>query len=361
MKSNVPGFSLLEMLLAMSLSALVLLFFMRSSWHLLKLARQTEQVAEYDLRIERSLGQIEHDLYGICAPAIHQESRNGKNNTEKTHQLPLFKAIADDEKIMSTHFKVEGTALRAPLFKRMEFFSTTALAEFGGSSQRLVRIIYELERIKTAHVGEEDRFQLIRTEQTTLIEQKKKDSSRAEEETPINKQIVLTNIRECFVDYLFTDTTVEGSVIASTSFSLNPPDESDGKSTKEKATEENKAVETKKQLPNKIQLRFARLSDDGKTVATYELIIPIISSIDSTDLTTTNSTKQPTTPVVNQSAPLPASATPSPTPQSLQEALTTVLEQPAPENGTALQEPTSRSPAERFGLPRREDFNAMPR
>jgi hypothetical protein len=220
------GFSLIETLLALGLSSFIMFGLMQAYQTLVKFIGNAREISHMNQRIALLTNLIERDLSSACMPLLHRviESNKAKgisdDQSEEKPQTPeQDKQISEDEKkkqeekwreerkkyffaeIDDADFhKFKGK--KVELLKACSFITTNALELYGESSQRFVRVRYELIRDKKSKGVLS--YTLVRKQTTDISNMKMKISEvdpTANLNNPIALHEVMHGVKGLFIEF----------------------------------------------------------------------------------------------------------------------------------------------------------------
>jgi prepilin-type N-terminal cleavage/methylation domain-containing protein len=233
------AFTLLELLIAMSLSSFIILGLFQSYYSLMNCLERSRSMIITNRRVALVFNQIERDINCALIPQIYkeiepqkiknpkakdgpekEEDQKKKKEEEETQKDPktkkedeeqqkekdlelrksFFVGEADDSQLPT---KIDGKSVMP--FKNMTFVTTNALQVYGQRKKRIVRVKYALVKDKQKSKGGKECYNLERKE-TYNLENKNVSVNEFDYEQqkaePIQEHIIAENIKEMFVEYV---------------------------------------------------------------------------------------------------------------------------------------------------------------
>lgn len=295
MKKN-KAFTLLEVLIALSISSFIVLGMMQGFRNIQKILSRTQIILQLNKSVCLLFNQMERDFNTIIIPQLAEEEKPDKKTDKKEESTEEKVTVKKDKKKEIEFFigkfdedeEIEkiGDKKYKP-FKSTNFVNTNPLQIWGQKRIRLVRILYELIKDKKQSTREITTYNLYRKETIDLknvkFEQEETVSTKKQEYT-IRKHLVATNIKKMYLEYV-----------------MPKPQDSKDKTDISQLTEEEKQIksfswgktkETKNIVPEYVEIHITFWGNDLKTEETFSCMIPILSyptELDSTKTTTNNS------------------------------------------------------------------------
>jgi len=280
------SFTLIELLIAMSISGFIVLGMTQASSNIQKILIRIRGQLHVDKSVALFFNQIERDFQTAFIPpetALEPtDEEKKKEEQKKKTKKPPAKGKKEEPKTLffigeiyeDASRKIDGK--RYELFKRVSIVNTNPLQVWGQKRGRLVRVGYELLLNKEKGKPERESYDLVRRETRDL----RSEFFKAKEDVPkekaaffeIREQIVARNIKELFVEYI-----------------MPKPKEKEKKGKEEeeetlelfqwgKAPEVTKRLEpTKNVVPEKVELRVAFWNDEMTREKEFQCTIPILS------------------------------------------------------------------------------------
>ncbi|MFH1831718.1 MAG: prepilin-type N-terminal cleavage/methylation domain-containing protein [bacterium] len=297
---NKRSFTLIELLIAMSLSSFIVMGLMQSYHALMRYIDRSRGMMVTNRRACLLFNQIERDFTTAFIPEIHKKikSKNPKKPGEKeapedkedkeeqvdpNKQLSSKEQADVDAKKLEVRKKFflgvikEGDTVRInkkryELFKNVTFITTDALQVYGQKKVRIVRVMYELVVDKPKSKGDNICYKLFRRETSDLKNVKMKvDEFELDKQkiSSISSHVVAEGLKSMHIEYV----------------TLKQPDKKDGKqvSKENKEPEELRFFtwgdrpETKGVVPQRIELTVVFWSDDLSATQSFQVIIPVLS------------------------------------------------------------------------------------
>jgi hypothetical protein len=231
------AFTLLELLVALSLSTFVIMGLLQSQRTLMTYIDRCRNLISTNRKVCLLFNQLERDFMTAFIPTLHEEiepeektkqkgggggekkAASEKNKEKDKSKEPLSeteqkkKEEKENEKIRG-FFLGETVASADPIkiegqkfipFKSVTFINTNPLQIYGSKRVRFVRIKYELVKNKAMSKGEKTSYQLVRKE-TQEIENVKVDINEFDYEkqktNPIRTHIIADNVKNLFIEYV---------------------------------------------------------------------------------------------------------------------------------------------------------------
>lgn len=226
---NSRSFTLLELVLAISVSSIIITGMMQSVRNVQQILSRSRNLLHANKAACLFFNQIERDLNTAFIPESkvsseeNTQNKNKKKPTKKASQnkkkgssstgassskeVIFFIADADEEDQIKS--PLSGTKKYRP-FKKLSFVCTNPLQIWGQSRERIVRVGYELiENKEASKERKEPSYDLYRKE-TTDIENSEFNLEKASPSTrenpkkkqlPIRKHLVAENIKSMSIEY----------------------------------------------------------------------------------------------------------------------------------------------------------------
>lgn len=133
-KNNVPGFSLIEILIALAIGSFVMIMVFDTITSLQKSTQRYSELVTVDSQQERLYNQLQRDISGMVIPLF-----GFVPSPEKTPE--------EQKKEQQEYFAQYGLqcAIENDLIKNLTFVTTSILSVFGTTKPHLVRVQYTLE------------------------------------------------------------------------------------------------------------------------------------------------------------------------------------------------------------------------
>ena len=192
------AFTLIELIIAFSLSSFVILGMMQSYQNVVNFINNTGNLLFFNKRACLLIDQMEKDLSASFIPTLYEEQEKDK---KKAHRFFVAKSNEDD------FFKIEGE--RKKLFQSLSFITTNPLQIFEQQKVRLVRVGYKLEKDKAKSNQEKNVYNLFRYETYDInnVEFKEKEMLDITKDDRykyhINKILVGANVKNLFIKYFY--------------------------------------------------------------------------------------------------------------------------------------------------------------
>ena len=222
---NRAAFTLLETLLALALSGFIMAALMQAYQTLVKYIGNAREISTMNRRLATITQVIERDLSSACMPQLHEVIKSNKENAlssdeqeRKDEAEKNKKELSADEKKQRAEKKMaerkkyffaqiddadfhKFKGKKVELLKTCGFITTHALEFFGESSQRWVRVQYELIKDKKAKTPQ---YTLVRKQSNNIANLKMKisDVDAAENiANPITVHEVMRGIKGLFIEF----------------------------------------------------------------------------------------------------------------------------------------------------------------
>jgi hypothetical protein len=204
-----PGFTLIEMLLAFTLSAYIIWGLTRLYQTVVRQVAFTRSMGNTQRAVFLLLHQMRADLSAAFVPESlpRDDKEDSKADASATEQEKPVAGAAKEKEAAALKeqyknmflltaeenddvVKVEGT--RRHLVKQLSFVTTNPLHVYGQKRQRLVRVVYELVRDKKNSTRARDVYDLVRKELLDIMNYSGKDAEQS--------FVVAQNIKGFFVE-----------------------------------------------------------------------------------------------------------------------------------------------------------------
>ncbi|HBS48230.1 TPA: hypothetical protein DEO28_04055 [Candidatus Dependentiae bacterium] len=256
------GFSLLEILIAMSVAATFMSFIimsMRSSFRFVAIGDENIKINEQAFLL---INQMERDFSSVTIFSFDTTSTSTKEEkvTLDRKEAPnkFFQAQTQEDDTLNSLRKAKGK-----LFKTASFVSTSPLQNIEENKFYLVRVGYELKLNKTAGDREKHSYDLIRRET------KKLDNVLLKEADSIT--------RKSSKDFIYSDLVAKNIKEISLQFfkKLKKQDQKTGKSKKEiyKSFEWDGGEKTKDQIPDFLKYHIVFWSENKNKEFVFDGLI----------------------------------------------------------------------------------------
>jgi len=275
---NSLSFTILELLIALSLSSFVILGMLQGYRNISNYIDRTRRLMVVNRQVCLFFNQIERDLNASFIPFLHEEIKSTQEKADVGAQALKEKAAEKEKEEKKNYFvgqikegeEVKVGGRRREFFKSVNFITTNALRIYGQKRVRLVRVMYELVKDKQRSKGEKVCYNLFRRETTNLKNfQFKEEESVLEKnkKTSIKTHLIAENVKELFFEYITPQTEKE----------------------KEKeviAKEEKKRVrrfvwgdkdETRDVVPEQTEIFVTFWDDELERAYSFECLIPVFS------------------------------------------------------------------------------------
>ena len=290
-KNRRPSFTILELLIAMSLSSFVMMGLMQGYHSLVKYIERSREMMITNRRVCLMFNQIERDLMTAFIPEPHEEiipdsekaKHIGKPDKKKEDEK---KILSDKEKEKKKKEKLEEKSKfflgekdegefikvnnkRYERFKSLTFITTNALQVFGEKRRRFVRVRYELVHDKRKSKDGNLYFDLIRKETMDLKNEKMKIDQWAKdsEQIPIRQHVVAEGIKGMYLEYV----------------TIKKEEEKTLEKRRKKEVEEAREFAwgdkdyTKGVVPQRIELLVSFWNSEMTDSQSFQIIIPMLS------------------------------------------------------------------------------------
>lgn len=212
------GFSLLEVLIAMSMSAFILLGLLQSYRSLMKYISRTGAIMSMSRRGCLVLGQMERDFSTAFIPQDQDNDGKKLENpsavSPQNERLKEAPTVEKEKKLKrKTYFfalaeeggevkKVDDRKLMP--FKSVTFISTNPLQIFGQRKVRFVRVMYELVKNKERSLKGKISYDLVRKESGNIDDAKMKIDEfdyEKQKKSPIRSDVVAEDVKVIYCEY----------------------------------------------------------------------------------------------------------------------------------------------------------------
>lgn len=289
MKNNSPAFSLIELLIATTLSSFVILAMFQCYRNTDKFMNICRQIMSNDRKVCFFFNQIERDFTSVVMQPLvpdpkPSESDEKKDDTEAKKQAEDKEKKKKDEKEVNFYFlalpheteEFKVGSKKHKLLKSLNFVTTNALTVYGERRVRLVRVSYELELDKEKGKKGKMCYRLWRKETTNLKNKKLREEeqtvrTKAKRPEAIRRHLIADNIRELSLEFQTPrDEIVEGKPGRSTSKSSDNEEPY-------RSFEWGKEEETVKKIPQQINLYVTLWNSSLENTYPFACTMPIIS------------------------------------------------------------------------------------
>lgn len=290
-RNNRPSFTILELLIAMSLASFVMMGLMQGYQTLVRYIERSREMMITNRRVCLLFNQIERDLMTAFIPEPHEEII--PDSEQAKHRDKLAKKKEEEGKILSDKEKKkkeqekleekskfflgekdegEFTKLnkkRYERFKSLTFVTTNALQVYGEKRRRFVRVRYELVRDKKKSKGENVYFDLIRKETLDLknVKMKIDQWAKESEQIPIRQHVVAEGLKGLYLEYI----------------TIKKEEEKTLEARRKKEIEEARSFDwgnkdySKGVVPQRIELLVSFWNSEMTDSQSFQIIIPILS------------------------------------------------------------------------------------
>ncbi|MFH1644646.1 MAG: prepilin-type N-terminal cleavage/methylation domain-containing protein [bacterium] len=213
------GFTILELLIALSISSFVILGMLQGYRNVSNMIDRSRNLMVLNRKICLFFNQLERDLSSSFIPflntPVHPELSRRKPEEGKK-EASTIKPIADKDKekedqknyfvgeiLPDFEEKIKGK--RRELFKSLNFITTNALRIYSEKRVMLVRVMYELVKDKEKSRQDKIVYNLLRRETTDLENFKfKEDDSiiQRDKKSDIKTYLIVDNVKNLFVEYI---------------------------------------------------------------------------------------------------------------------------------------------------------------
>jgi len=217
---NSLSFTILELLIAISLSSFVILGMLQGYRNISNYIERTRRLMVVNRKVCLLFNQLERDLSAAFIPFLQKEVKSKQEKADVGAQA-LKEKPAEKEKEEKKHYFVgqirEGEEAkvggrRREFFKNLNFITTNALRVYGQKRIRLVRVMYDLVKDKAKSKGGKDSYNLFRKETSDLKNFRFKEEESAlekDKKTKIKTHLIAENVKELFVEYIAPQTEKE--------------------------------------------------------------------------------------------------------------------------------------------------------
>lgn len=223
------SFTLLETLIALSLSCVVIFGMLQTYHNLIDYLKHVQAMLNTNRKVCLLFNQMERDFNTAFIPPLYkevttEEQKEEKAKEEKKEQQPkkeltkeeqekekekeqeklkdFFLAVANEQELS----RFDGK--NAYPFKSLTLINTNPLQVYGQRCIRIVRVLYELQLDKENTNKESPCYKLWRRETTDINNVKVKvdefaGPTPASKANPIRTHLVADNIKELFIEYVY--------------------------------------------------------------------------------------------------------------------------------------------------------------
>jgi prepilin-type N-terminal cleavage/methylation domain-containing protein len=214
MMKRIPGFTLIEMLLAAALSCILLYGLMRAFTSVAKYVDVLRESSTLQRTVGLTFYQLRTDLSAAFVPEVLNldETKEEKEKRKKeTDQLTPEKKEAAAKEHFKSFFllssdeqndvvKVEG--VRRHRFKQLSFVTTNPLHVYAQKQPCIVRVAYELQPNKKRSTREREVFSLVRKEAADITNAGVKEAQKDKDTTTVKVQqyVIADNLRGAYLE-----------------------------------------------------------------------------------------------------------------------------------------------------------------
>jgi prepilin-type N-terminal cleavage/methylation domain-containing protein len=259
------GFTLLEMILAMSLSSIIVVGLVQLYRSVMNSFVVAQDLMSVDRKVSLLFNQMERDFSSAYVPFLEIEKKSDKEKAAaekkvKEQRKTFFVGMVKEQ--FEPTSKIQGK--RAELLSYVSFICTNPLQIIDESRQRLVRVVYELAVDRAKSADGQMAYQLVRRETTDLgnVRAWVSDFESPVQKHTIRTYVVADNIKGLFIEY-------------------SMPRES-----KDEKTEEKKELtlfrwgdreETKAVVPQKVSIWMDIWDDNKRRSFRFHAVVPVLS------------------------------------------------------------------------------------
>ncbi len=218
-KKHSQAFTLLELLIAMSLSSFIILGMIQLHQGVIRYIEGTRSMMTIDREVCLLFNQLERDLSTAYIPFLAKtekeipegkkedeqpkvqtpEEQKKEEEREKQQRKTFFVGVIDDRADIT---RIKGK--RVELLKYISFICTNPLHIYEEKKQRLVRIVYELAVDKTQSTRDQTIYKLLRKETNDLsnITAKVDESVVLDQKGHVRSYMVADNVKGIFIEYV---------------------------------------------------------------------------------------------------------------------------------------------------------------
>jgi len=300
MKKLQKSFTILELLISLSLSSFIILGMMQAYRNVMRYLEDTNKIMNTNRKICLLFHQLERDFSSAYIPDLYQEKKTKSLTDNKSQdfdedsdekltqntaeQKEAAKKKAEEKaKLRKSYFiatpddradLVKIGDKRYQLFKNITFICSNPLQIYGEKMVRLVRVNYELTVDKQKSKGDTISYKLWRKETADLANVKCVIDENAPpgKAKPVRTYLVADNIKYFFTEYILVKTKKKSEL---------------GMASTEKAEKEEKIEErtfawgNKKEfegiVPQRIEVRIEFWNDELTATHQFNTVFPIYS------------------------------------------------------------------------------------
>lgn len=213
-----PAFTLIELLIAMTLSSLIMLGMMQMNNSVLRYLENSRAVMNTNRQVCLLFNQMERDFSTAYIPYLAQEEKIATTSRDKQEESTASDKKEDkkqEEKeqdqrktffVATVDDHIDGAKIdgkRFDLLKYVSFICTSPFQVYEERRTRLVRVVYQLVADKSNSQPDNKSYQLIRKETFDLFNtQAKADEYQSATSTKmVRSYVVADNIKALYIEY----------------------------------------------------------------------------------------------------------------------------------------------------------------
>ncbi len=197
------GFTLIEILIALSISSFVMVLIVQNLRQTFKFISEGQKIIMVDRSVVLFLNQLERDFSSAFIPRLPKkegEEAKKKPEEKKLERTELFFIAKASEEMTTMWFKEKRKMLES-----LNFVTTYPLQGYGKQKVRRVRVLYELVLNKGLSEGDRQSYDLWRKETTMLdnVDFKEPESmTRQKGKEFIWSYLVAQNVKEFSCEFI---------------------------------------------------------------------------------------------------------------------------------------------------------------
>ncbi|MCK4517574.1 hypothetical protein KAT92_02275, partial [Candidatus Babeliales bacterium] len=270
-----PAFTLLELLIAVSVSSFIILGMTQAFRNTQKILSKSRVILMMNKATCLLFNQMERDFNTAFIPIVTKpafakaSAGQGKEVAKEETKKKKTKDSKKDVKYFVTKFyedeliKVDGK--KHELFKSISLVNTNPLQVWGQKKVRLVRVGYELVKDKEKSNKERILYNLYRKETAELANEDFKEPEEVKK-TTIRQHLIATDITHLSIEYSMPKELGKGK-------KKPDPDEK----TEIKSFDWKKQKKKKEAVPRQVSIRITFWNETLKDKATFACMVPIFS------------------------------------------------------------------------------------
>ena len=275
------AFTIVELMISLSISSFILLFLMQSYKTVSNFIDKSKSSQNINRRVCLAINQIEKDVSAAFIPFLNEvESADGKT---KDKASPKNEEADKEEKkyfvaksVMADFVKIENEKKHP--FECLNFITTNPLQVYGEKRPRLVRVKYELLKDKSVKRDKESyNFFRLETDDLSNFEFKTEDDRRdKKKQVSVRRHLVLAGVKNMFFEYVSVKEKKKDEPEVFSRSDKNK-EELIRKFLWQTEDTESKDDETKEVVPRQVEIWFSIWDEKFESDYPFKLSIPIFS------------------------------------------------------------------------------------